>query len=105
MLRITRTDIADGRTILQLEGQLIGPWVHLLRETWEACNRNRNGLVILDAADVRYASREGVELLRELHDRRAVRISCSPFLGELLGDACEVLPQDWRLEEDDHGLR
>ena len=68
---------------LKLEGRLIGPWVHQLRETCESLLAEKRR-VKLDFADVSYADRGGVTLLLNLRTRGVEFVNCSPFLAEEL---------------------
>ena len=92
MLRITRKDTGDGAA-LKLEGRLVGPWVDLLKEECEAVFNEIDGPITLEATQVGYASEAGLRLLRDLHDRRVARLTCSSFLHHLIADYCE-LPQE-----------
>jgi hypothetical protein len=67
--------------ILKLEGRLVDGWVALLGET-VGVYRERGRSVVLDLAGLRFASPEGVELLRRLErDAAGVRcVACPPFL-------------------------
>jgi len=64
MLRVTQIE-DSGRTVLRLEGKLIGPWVAELAGVCskaEALSAQRT----LDLLDVTYADRDGIILLRRL---------------------------------------
>ena len=56
MLKITRLLRDDGRIVLKLEGRLAGPWVALLKETCETHQRESGLHLIVDLAEVRFAS-------------------------------------------------
>jgi ABC-type transporter Mla MlaB component len=80
MLRITRTTIDGGATLLKLEGKLLAPWAG---ELLDQCNGSA-GRVQLDLARVSYVDRAGVALLNELRARGATIVACSGFVAELL---------------------
>jgi ABC-type transporter Mla MlaB component len=84
MLRIAETGTATQGATLQLEGQLIGPWVDELRR---ACENllGRGGGLSLDLARVSFVDRAGVELLLGLQRRRVALLHCSRFVREQLG--------------------
>ena len=81
MLRITRTSRDDGRVVLKLEGRLVGPWVELLDEMCQAYQRERekDAPIILDGAAVGFASEEGLDLLRDLHEQGITLSYCRSF--------------------------
>ena len=83
MLRISEVGNRNGHLVLKLEGRIIGPWVDELRS---ACEKllEREHPIALDLAEVSYADRDGVALLRELKTRQVRLHACSPFLGEEL---------------------
>jgi hypothetical protein len=68
--------------MLQLEGQIIGPWVEELRRT---CDQQlAAGALSLDLSHVSFVERRGVELLQSLGARGVPLLRCSPFVTELL---------------------
>ena len=68
---------------LRLDGQLVGPWVKLLRD---ACDQYASdGRVVLDLGNVSFADREGVQLLRDLAARQLKFQRVSPFIAEQMG--------------------
>lgn len=82
MLKIVTVDPGTSQAVLQLEGQLIGPWVDELRRT---CDRLLDGrAVTLDLSGVSFVERRGVELLRTLGARGVPLLHCSPFVAEQL---------------------
>ena len=71
MLRITTRD--DGpRTVIVLEGRLVGPWVDQLEACWshELATREPGSIQIL-LADVVFVDAAGRKLLQSIHDRGA----------------------------------
>ena len=78
MLKISEP-VANHAATLKLEGRLIGPWVDELKN---ACERylTAKQSIILDFADVTFADRTGLALLRRLRARGVRWVNCSPFL-------------------------
>ncbi len=82
MLKIVTSESAAGNATLQLEGQLIGPWVDELERT---CDRLLPAhTVALDLSHVTFVERRGVELLRSLGTRGVPLLHCTPFVTEQL---------------------
>jgi len=80
VLKIEAIESGPRRTVLRLEGQILGPWVD---ELARACQQ-LTGAVALDIADVTFVERRGVELLRALETRGVTLLHCTPFVTELL---------------------
>lgn len=83
MLRISEVSISSEEAALRLEGELIGPWVEVVKKACEPFLGNSHRLT-LDLADVSHVDREGIALLRELMSAQVMLINCSPFLTEQL---------------------
>jgi ABC-type transporter Mla MlaB component len=83
MLKIVVGERVGERITLQLEGQVVGPWVEELRRTCEPLLVSGHALT-LDLSAVSFVDREGVALCRGLNRRRAVLENCSPFVREQL---------------------
>ena len=68
---------------LNLEGEILGPWVGAVRD---ACTKRRRRSVRprLDLAAVTYVDAAGVELLRDLMAEGVEITACSSFVRELL---------------------
>jgi len=81
MLKIVVGETSRELTVLNLEGQLIGPWVEELERVCEPILARGAGLS-LDLSTVSFVSREGVDLLWRLRDRRALLANCSRFVAE-----------------------
>jgi ABC-type transporter Mla MlaB component len=82
VLKIVTSEPATGNAMLQLEGQLIGPWVDELERT---CDRLLPAhTVTLDLSHVTFVERRGVVLLRSLHTRGVPLLHCTPFVTEQL---------------------
>jgi hypothetical protein len=76
MLKIT-TPIDEGRTVLELEGKLAGPWVEELAACWrQKFIPHQPATVILKM--VTFIDAAGRELLAEIHRQGA----------ELIADGC-----------------
>ncbi|HYB43887.1 MAG TPA: hypothetical protein VEL75_19055 [Candidatus Methylomirabilis sp.] len=83
MLRIVLDELPDRRVTLHLEGQVLGPWVEELSRTCAPILAGGAELS-LDLSSVSFVSREGVELLWNLRDRRVSLLRCSRFVAEQL---------------------
>jgi len=82
VLKIVTSEPATGHAVLQLEGQLLGPWVDELERTCERLLPAHS--VALDLAHVTFVERRGVELLRSLRTRGVPLLHCTPFVTEQL---------------------
>lgn len=72
MLKIT-THADGGRTILELEGSLTGPWVEELKECWQrAADGGEPVMVVLK--QVSYVDRPARKILAEM-DRQGVELA------------------------------
>jgi hypothetical protein len=85
MLKITEICLADGGTILRLEGRISGPWVDEVRRSCERVLA-RGWSVTLDLYGVSFIERSAEPLLRELMSRPVIFINCSAFLIEQFKD-------------------
>ncbi|HEX2437556.1 MAG TPA: hypothetical protein VHT71_04540 [Methylomirabilota bacterium] len=81
MLKIVTTEKV-GRTVLELEGQIRGPWIDELART--IGRRGSDGALALDLARVTFIERRGVELLRGLGSDGVALLNCTPFVAEQL---------------------
>lgn len=87
MLRIT-TDRKQNSLSLRLEGQVEGPWVEVLRNTWaEAIGRDGQGGIVVDLEGVNFANTEGRNLLLAMRKRGVELIKLSGFMREVLSIA------------------
>lgn len=82
MLKIVARESAETSSVLQLEGQIIGPWVDELRRACDALLPTQR--VTLDLTEVSFVERRGVELLRALGARGVPLLHCSAFVAEQL---------------------
>jgi anti-anti-sigma regulatory factor len=84
MLKIVVKEDTNGVATLNLEGQVLGPWVEELRRACEPILA-RGARLSLDLSTVSFVSREGVRLLWELQRNRQVALlNCSRFVAEQL---------------------
>ena len=83
MLRISILDDSEQAIRLVLEGRLVGPWVHELREQSEQALSQAKS-VTLDLGKVSFVDSSGVALLRELGDRQVEPVNCSIFISQQL---------------------
>jgi hypothetical protein len=81
VLRITWPSRKGRGLTLEVEGQIVGPWVDTLRA---ACTEQGRRRLHLDLAAVTYVDAAGVELLRELMAEGVAIAACSNFVAELL---------------------
>jgi anti-anti-sigma regulatory factor len=73
----------DGTIRLKLEGRLVGLWVDLLREHCQNHQNQSDLPLLLDLSEVRFASREGLDLLCTLENQRIRCTRRSPLLKAL----------------------
>ncbi len=83
MLKIVETTAHNGTVILELEGQVIGPWVDELRRVCQCAFDTGAGLT-LDVGRVQFVDRDGVDLLRSLRLRDVTLVHCSGFVASQL---------------------
>jgi hypothetical protein len=83
MLRITAEQQPAGGQLLHIEGRLAGPWVGTLESE---CRRllGAGYRLTLDLAGVWFADVRGVQLLRELEERRVTLRGRTPFVAAQL---------------------
>jgi hypothetical protein len=81
MLRITKQNPPNGRSVLMLEGRLVGPWVVELRQIVAEIE----GPTSLDLAGVTFADADGVAALRALRVAGTDLVGASGFLAALMG--------------------
>jgi RNA polymerase sigma-70 factor (ECF subfamily) len=100
MLKIVTRQAARGGMLL-LEGRLIGPWVGELERVSEGMLASGVALTV-DLAELAFADREGIALLRRLRDREVALANVSPFLTERLN--AHVPASSTPGADDDEGL-
>ena len=83
MLKITRRSGRGQVPTVQLEGEVLGPWVGAVRDACAKRGR-RSRRLRLDLAAVSYADAAGTQLLRDLLREGVEVVACSSFLTELL---------------------
>jgi hypothetical protein len=83
MLRISVRIDGDMGTCVDLEGQIIGPWVGELGRICEPLLGGTRPLT-LDLAAVSFVGRDGVDLLARLRHARVTLRNCSRLIDEQL---------------------
>jgi anti-anti-sigma regulatory factor len=81
MLKISVQDPGKHTVTLRLEGRIAEPWTAELRKTCEQLLLEKKS-VRLDMAEVAFADRSGLELLRNLKSLGVSLVECSPFTEE-----------------------
>jgi ABC-type transporter Mla MlaB component len=84
MLRITTHD-RDNLVTLELEGKLAGPWVALVRESWQQ-QLARGCAIQIDLRAVTYVDALGKALLAEMTGRHAQLIACDCQMKAILAE-------------------
>ena len=87
MLRISKRSDREGRTVLRLDGEVVGPWVdELERICVEATppGDSRAPRLILDLAGVSFLDAKAIALLRRLVTEHVSVTNYSVFIGEQL---------------------
>jgi hypothetical protein len=93
MMRITRMVGNDSAHILKLEGKLLGPWVDETHDAY-ALSAAQASRPCLDLSSLSFADQEGAALLRELIQRGAQVVSCSPYIAELIQVSAGAVTSD-----------
>lgn len=76
---------------LKLEGQVEGPWVEVLRNSWaQAVNHDGHQEIAVDLGGVTFATPEGRDLLRTMRKQGAKLIKPSGFMREFLSIASPI---------------
>ncbi len=83
MLKIVYSETSRNNPTLQLEGQVVGPWVEELRRSCEAI-LSAGDKLILDLSEVSFLDRDGIDLVRSLTNRNVALLNCSRFVVEQL---------------------
>ena len=84
MLRIT-TNRNQNALALRLEGQVEGPWVEVLRNSWaQVLGHNGGQEIAVDLGGVSFANSEGRDLLLTMRKQGAKLIKPSGFMREVL---------------------
>jgi len=83
MLKIDRTQTDGGVVVLELAGEVRGPWVEELRRA-AATALEVGAALRVDLYDVSFVDRRGAELLNRLADRDVALVNCSAFVTEAL---------------------
>ncbi|OQW30523.1 MAG: hypothetical protein A4E19_09440 [Nitrospira sp. SG-bin1] len=83
MLRITRLD-GPERTVLKLEGRLMGTWVHELARYRESVECQEAGHLIVDLEGVTFIDEEGKKLLQQLWKQGAQLAATSCWIESIV---------------------
>jgi anti-anti-sigma regulatory factor len=83
MLKIDRRETDGGVVVLELAGEVRGPWVDELRRVAESVLEVGAALRV-DLSDVSFVDRRGAVLLNRLADRDVALVNCSAFVTEAL---------------------
>lgn len=81
MLRITKK-ADDDRTILQVEGRLVPPWVRELEKSWQQGAGGTS--LVLDLRSVTFIDSEGKELLGRIHRSGAKLLSSGIMMNAIV---------------------
>jgi ABC-type transporter Mla MlaB component len=81
MLRITNK-MEGRRTLLVLEGRLVGEWVEVLNEECTAQIKKGRALS-LDFSGLTFVDQDGIALLRQLKELNTSFIECPAFVAAL----------------------
>jgi anti-anti-sigma regulatory factor len=81
MLKISSEDSGDHTVTVRLEGRIAEPWTSELGKICEELLVEKKAIK-LDMAEVTFADRSGLELLRNLRSRGVSLVQCSPFTEE-----------------------
>jgi hypothetical protein len=83
VLKITQLSRKGQTLTIKLEGEILEPWVSMVREACTPRGR-RSRRPLLDLSAVSYVDAPGAQLLRDLR-REGIQIAaCSSFIRELL---------------------
>ncbi len=78
MLKISLEHSGNHMVTLKLEGRIAEPWTSELRRNCEQLLQEKKAIK-LDMAEVTFADRKGLDLLRNLKSRGVSLVECSPF--------------------------
>lgn len=81
MLKITRVGSLNQEVTLQLDGQVTGPWVELLRQSAESV-LTEGAQLTLDLQNTCFIDCEGVRLIKRLIDRGVRQMNAPLFVAE-----------------------
>jgi anti-anti-sigma regulatory factor len=83
LLRLTIGDHSD-RTVLRLEGRLIGPWSSLVERCWRETTERTAKRVVVDLTAVTFVDDAGKALLAEMHDSGTLLQARGPLIGYIV---------------------
>ena len=86
MLRIT-VMTEERRTVVKVEGKLVGPWVGELRRCWTLAKDGRhNEPIHIDLTDVTFVDSLGKELIREMCLKGAELEVLGPLMSSMVDE-------------------
>ena len=93
MLRITTHDNGK-RTVLELDGKLVGPWVNELERVWYLAKRAGSVHVVLK--ELGFIDDKGRNLLARIYRSGAGLVAVGCLAEALLQDAIKKTSEAWR---------
>jgi anti-anti-sigma regulatory factor len=92
MLRISKLSDHEGRTILRLDGEVVGPWVDELERICAEATSGHHAKaprLILDLAGVSFLDAKAITLVRGLVTGHVSVTNYSVFIGEQLKEVSD----------------
>jgi len=83
LLRLTIADHSE-RTILRLEGKLIGPWSSVVERCWRETTERTAKRVVVDLTAITFVDDAGKALLAEMHDSGTLLETRGPLIGYIV---------------------
>jgi anti-anti-sigma regulatory factor len=101
MLRITTHDKPKSLTF-QLEGKLLGPWVHELEKCWRTAKADdRTRVIRFDLTDVTHIDAAGKEFLAARYGEGAELVAAGCFMKSIVAEVTRSPVLFRRLVEDE----
>ena len=83
MLKLTIGEL-ENRTVLRLEGRLIGPWTSLVERCWRETTERTAKAVTIDLTAVTFVDDLGKMLLAEMHEHGTVLRTRGPLMDYIV---------------------
>ena len=83
LLKLTIGEHED-RTVLRLEGKLIGPWTSLVEQCWRETTERSAKTVTVDLTAVTFVDDLGKMLLAEMHEHGTVLRTRGPLMDYIV---------------------
>ena len=83
MLKLTIGE-HENRTVLRLEGKLIGPWTSLVEQCWRETSERTAKHVTVDLTAVTFVDDLGKMLLAEMHEHGTVLRTHGPLMDYIV---------------------